>query len=692
MRERTFDSGPIWYAGLLVVLVAYLHNTLPHLTMIPRVNVDEPWLMERGFQVLSTGIPSQPMLGLQHAYLLQVGYGYLLAGWMALFGVSLFQARLLGVLLGLGIVVMVAGIGRRAIDPVTGLSAALFLALDSNFLGGVRNARTDIPALFFVVGALAAYLRGQQREAWGWFVCSGASLGLAMLCHGNAFWAGAILLVWYFLDYGRRGWTIRYGYAWALGFLLTFGPYLAMVVARWSDVQVQIGNFAADRVPGWRPSFVLHQMLAEGQRYRGWYFGLVTSKVPNPLLWTFQAIIPVGLVALAVRSLDGSASNGRAASDPHGPFRLLVLALGSVVIFAGFINNKVPVYMPHLLVGFALAAGFAVRSAVSLVPARRRAIGAGVFLVGLAASGIAYYEKWYATVSKSELVPYEATEATLNALVPGGPKYVFASPQFWTPFHDQPGTRFYSYAAAQPLPSGSGFSLAGVQDDRPIFLIVDEYEWLPELIGVTSSTPAWQQNWIAFIEQRCSQPAVALGTAHGTLGLYQCNLSGAPPSQTGAPRIVGGSADYQPAEVVLRCASSDLARWNRYHDPRSHGGSSAGVKQIGDSLQISGAGWPGIVKMVAATPGEAYLVRTRTRNTRDGDLLYMGTWRQPQVLSLSGASSAGIAAPLLAPSWFPRERAFRATAPDVRFLVYSEAPDTDFTISSLEVSRLVARH
>src|SRR5258708_10125516 len=92
--------------GIFVAAV-YLHNTLPYLTMMPRVNVDEPWLMERAYQVMETGIPSQPMLGLRHAYLLQVGYGYLLASWMALSGVVLFQARVLGVLLGLGIVGMV---------------------------------------------------------------------------------------------------------------------------------------------------------------------------------------------------------------------------------------------------------------------------------------------------------------------------------------------------------------------------------------------------------------------------------------------------------------------------------------------------------------------------------------------------------------------------------------------------------
>ncbi|PYR23755.1 MAG: hypothetical protein DMF98_17745 [Acidobacteria bacterium] len=475
------------YALLAGVMLVYLHNTLPYLTTLPRVNVDEPWLMERAYQVMRTGVPNQPMLGLQHAYLLQIGYGYLLAGWMTLFGVGVLQARLFGVVLGAAIVILVAWIGRRTIDSTTGVSAALFLALDSNFLGGVRNARTDIPSVFFVVAAFAAYLQGRRRSHAGWFVCAGASLGLAVLCHGNAFWAGVILLAWYVLDYGRRAVVLRYGYAVLLGVLLTFGPYLAVVLARWADVQVQIGNFAADRVPGWQPAFVLGQTLREIQRYRGWYFGLVTSVVPNPLLLAFQLLIALGIVALAVRSLISRTGHTRVPADPRGAERLLILAIGGAFMFAAFINNKVPVYMPHLLVGFALAAGVAVSEALSFVPARRRALVTLSFVVAYGGAGVAYFEKWYATAGKSELVSYEATTGTLRALVPPGPKYVYASPQFWPPFHAEPLTTFYSYAAAHPVDSGSAAILAGAGDDRPIFLIVDEFQWLPELTGVSSS-------------------------------------------------------------------------------------------------------------------------------------------------------------------------------------------------------------
>jgi 4-amino-4-deoxy-L-arabinose transferase-like glycosyltransferase len=669
--------------------------------MMPRVNVDEPWLMERAYQIMHAGIPSQPMLGLRRAYLLQVGYGYLLAFWMTLFGVGLFQARLLGVVLGLAIVLVTAWIGRRLVDPTTGLGAALFLTLDSNFLGGVRNARTDIPSVFFATAALAAYLLGRQRSRKVWFVAAGASVGLAVLCHGNAFWVAFVLLAWCFLDNGFRVLTVSDGYAMLAGLLVTLGPYLAVILMRWREVQVQIGNFAADRVPGWRPWFILHQIMAEPQRYRGWYFGLVTSGVPNPLLWAFQLATVAGVATLVVHVLSRwrSMTNGRGSvtgastGDPRGPARLLILVVGTVLIFAAFINNKVPVYLPHLLVGFSLAAGFGISDAASVASGWRSPQGhrsvAGLLalscILAYGGAGAAYYEKWYAVTRKSELVPYEATSATLRTLVPAGPKYLYASPQFWVPFHAEPDTTFYSYTGPQPAALGPG--LVG---DQPIFLLVDEQQWLAELTTSASSSSSqneWQQAWISFIERRCTLDGVAFGTAHGTMALYRCAVSSVPPIQT--PRIVGGSTEYRVGQLVMSQTPSDLAKWPRHDDPRRDATGRPVIRPSEAGLEIAGTGWPGIVKLFAATPGNCYLVRTETRQTRAGDLLYLGTWMRQEVRSLAGASSAGIPASLAGVSWFPRDRAFRAVAPTVQLLVYSEASDTDFVISSLDIYRLL---
>ena len=650
--------------------------------MMPRVNVDEPWLMERAFQVMRTGVPSQPMLGLKTAYLLQVGYGYLLAPWMTVFGVGLFQARLFNVVLGLGTVLLVASIGRRTIDPIAGLTAAVLLAVDSNFLGGARNARTDVPSVFFVAAALAAYVIGRQKARGSWFAVSGASLGIAMLVHGNAFWAGIILFAWYLLDYGVAGVVTPFGYWFLAGLLATCGPYLATVLARWHDVQVQIGNFAGDRVPAWQPSAILHEAALEIGRYRGWYFGLVTNLVPNPLLWMFELATVAGIALLAVRVVIGAK---RTDADPKGAIRLLILSVGAAAIFAGFINNKVPVYMPHLLIGFALAGGFAVSEITRVLPMFGYA---GPLLVAAyALAGVVYYEKWYASAGKTELVPYESTSATLRALVPAGAKYVYASPQFWTPFHDEDGTAFYSYAEAQPVNHDGVASLNGAGDDRRIVLLVDELQWLPELtVGVSQPTTSWQREWVSFIEQHCALGAVAYGTAHGTIAEFECGLRESPNPQN--TRIVGGDVEYRVGEPVLTEHAPELADWKKYDDRRRTSTTQPSVRLTAGGVRISGTGWPGIVKMFDATPGETYLVRTDASMTRDGDLLYLGTWQQPQVRSLSGASSSGIPAPLISQPWFPRDRAFTATAQQVRVLVYSEAPSTDFTISLIQINRL----
>ena len=251
------------------------------------------------------------------------------------------------------------------------------------------------------------------------------------------------------------------------------------------------------------------------------------------------------------------------------------------------------------------------------IPSVNPGVLAWLFIAAYGGAGVAYYEKWYSSVRKSELVPYEATTATLRALVPAGPKYLYASPQFWTPFHAEPGTTFFSYAAAQPVDSGSTIALAGAGADRPIFLIVDEYQWLPELTGPTSSTPAWQRAWIAFIEQRCALDGVAPGTAHGTLALYECALSGPARAKGPAtPRIIGGSTEYHLGDLVLSDRATELGRWARYDDPRRTTSARPEVRPTEEGLHITGTGWPGIVKMIPTVPGDSYLVRTATRQTR----------------------------------------------------------------------------
>jgi 4-amino-4-deoxy-L-arabinose transferase-like glycosyltransferase len=660
-----------------VVALVYLHNAVPYLTTLPRVNVDEPWLMERAYQVLKTGAPRQPMYGLDHAYLLQPGYSYVLAGWIGLFGIGIWQARFLSVLLGAGVLAAAGGTATRLGGHGAGLLTMIFLAADSSFLGGARDARTDIPSLFFAALAIAFFVSGRDRR-WPWFVASGAATGAAMLCHGNAYWVAVTLLLWYLVDRWRRPFAID-GWAYLAGFTAVFGPYLIVLLTHAAEFRKQLGNFAGDRVPGLSPAFVWQQITREPGRYRDWYFGLVTSLVPNPLLRLFQAAVIIALAVLVVTL----AQRGDAA-EKRSRWKVFWLLVAPAVIFAGFINNKAAVYMPHLLLGFAVAAGVGLQI-VADATLRRRAftvVAAAVVIYGVAA--VAYYEKWYRSALRSELVPYEMTAATLQTLVPAGAKLLVASPHFWIPFATDPSVSFVSYTGTQP----EALHLPGATHDRPTFLVVDETQWLADAKPTaTETTGHWRNLWIDYIGARCGLQAVAIGTSYGNMALYRCEDK-APPAVAGI-RLIGGTSTVTPTSDRIAYGPAELAGWNTYIDPRPRSSHiEPMVHRHHAGVRLSGGNWPGIERYVDVVPGERYLVTYDVEQARDRDLLYIGRWERPEVLSLSGASAAGIAVPLAMPAWFPSMRGFIATAPRVRLLVYSEAPETDLLLRTLTLTRL----
>jgi hypothetical protein len=294
-------------------------------------------------------------------------------------------------------------------------------------------------------------------------------------------------------------------------------------------------------------------------------------------------------------------------------------------------------------------------------------------MAGYGAAAAAYYGKWYSSVRKSELMPYEQTADTLRALLPAGPKNIYGSPHFWPPFHADADTRFVSYA----------MGAEAVKTDRPTYLLVDESQWLPDIAA--AGHDALGRSWIDLIEHHCVLHATALGTTYGTIAAYRCDQNAA---RDRTPPIIGGTTPYRIGERLADFSAADLALWPRYDDPRRRPQDQPQVSLASNALRISGTGWPGVILDFAATVGERYLIRVAATGAHDGDLLYLGTWQHPQVLSLGGAASAGMPTPLARPPWFPGDRAFIATATRVPIAIYSEAPRTDFAVSSVQIYRL----
>jgi hypothetical protein len=304
-------------------------------------------------------------------------------------------------------------------------------------------------------------------------------------------------------------------------------------------------------------------------------------------------------------------------------------------------------------------------------------------IVSHTAAGVAYYEKWYAITKRSELLPYESTVRTIDHLLPDGPKYVFASPHFWIPFAGKPGVTFYSHAA--PAPDGEDGRMwhRWLRDDRPVFLVVDERQWKPELTNPIGDR-VWQSTWIAFIRGQCRLRSYAPATAYGTLAAYECAKAGPPPERP--VFIAGDSGRYTPRPAVI-ADGPDLHDWQPYADPRPGAGASK-VTVRSDGVEVGGPRWPGLERTVRLRPGEPYLLVADVAGQSEEDLVYVGRWSPTEVTSLAAGSSGGIVEPAVRPDWFPGGHAFVPVLPSVRVLFYSERPGADFTIKRVAIHPL----
>jgi 4-amino-4-deoxy-L-arabinose transferase-like glycosyltransferase len=669
-----------WSVGAVLVILVYLHNTVPMLTTLPRINVDEPWLIERAYQLVTTGEPSQPMFLLNHAYLLQPGHSLLLAPWIQLFGVGLLESRLLAVVCGLGALIGVYALARQLFGAAAGLVAAMFMATDSNFLGIARMARTDAPSTMFVALALAAALYGLRTSRSRWAFAGGVATGMAMLCHANAYWVGLIVFFWYLASFGWRLVLVPSAYGYGAGLAASFGPYAAVIASYWNEFNAQLQMFAIERVPGFSLATLWLHISHEPARYRDWYFGLITNHLTNPVLWLFQACTVAGAVYLAWRVWR----DRRTGVPGRADVLAAILLFGSVAIFAAFIPNKALVYLPHLLVGFAVAGGAVVARVLSSIPVPRMPAAAAfvapavvIFALTQAGGAISLYEQWYGLMRTTELRPYEETHAIVDALVPPGPKYLIASPTFWLPFHNRPEIKFVAYTAAGPFDTvePQGFftrqRIFDFQRDRPFFLLVDEVEWRA-VIEDPAYDPYWRATWIEYIRSACAPIRVVYGTAHGTLALFRCWDDRR--ARSVATQFLFEGRTYSLDGVAWAATADQLAGWQRYRPDTQ-------LARADGHLRITGRHGGGIYADLPVTPNATYLLKVNVDDVSASDLLSI------HEVDGAGRPVRSRWARLSDSDWFPSGTVIRSPASSVRVYLYSDGP-TDFSVTSVELHRL----
>jgi 4-amino-4-deoxy-L-arabinose transferase-like glycosyltransferase len=110
-----------------------------------------------------------------------------------LFGVGLWQARLVSEVLGVASVLLIAGTVRAAASRRTALVAAALLAIDYEWVMWTRAALLEATMVSLLVASACAYVHAGRRAAWG--AVAGALAVAAFFAKASAaFFVGAIVL------------------------------------------------------------------------------------------------------------------------------------------------------------------------------------------------------------------------------------------------------------------------------------------------------------------------------------------------------------------------------------------------------------------------------------------------------------------------------------------------------------------
>jgi 4-amino-4-deoxy-L-arabinose transferase-like glycosyltransferase len=143
------------------------------------------------------------------------------------FGVSDPLAKLPSALCGLGVILLVAWLGRRMTgDPLAGVLAMFVMATSIYFLKYAARAMTDVPFTFFFLAAVCSWVLSEDDPRW--LLAAGAFAALAQLTRAMM---GLSIPILFAIDLiaNRRRPPLRYLIA---GLLVAFVPPIAWY-AQW---------------------------------------------------------------------------------------------------------------------------------------------------------------------------------------------------------------------------------------------------------------------------------------------------------------------------------------------------------------------------------------------------------------------------------------------------------------------------
>ncbi len=250
-------------ALLLLILLGF--NLFYGLGDIPLLDPDEPVYAETAREMIQFSDYMSPRIFNDFWYDKPPMYYWLVAGTFNVFGVNDFAARFPSAFMGVATVMMFYYAVKRLFDEETGFWSALILGTSLEFFYLGKAAVTDMTLLFFMTGAILAFLNNK-------FLLMYVLMGLATLTKGpiGVVFPGVIIFL-YFLASGE--WRTLKKMHIPLGAVIYF-----LVAGPWYYFMYQLhGQVFIDTF------FGFHNMTR-----------FTTAEHPNRVLWYYY--IPVLLV------------------------------------------------------------------------------------------------------------------------------------------------------------------------------------------------------------------------------------------------------------------------------------------------------------------------------------------------------------------------------------------------------------
>lgn len=497
-----------WLVGAgVIIILGVLALQFLTLKQYELAYIDEGWVANAAWNWLKTGHNFDTMhtgpldqFGDPSVWRYFIGQSPWLAGF-AVFGLGLFQARLVSLLLGIVLLGGLLWVGRRYFSTTSAILAAVLLVVSAPFWRATHTARQDIMLAAVMMLNFGLTWYALENDKWWAHVATGFILIASLDIHQSvmAFFPAHAAI--YLLTYQKRFFRARGTWLTALGGLMGAGVFALIHFVPDASIYLKLHGFAIGReapIPILQPAKLFSSLFGEFQRYN--FLARNTDLV----------MLAASLLYLALR---------RNKTD-----RMLLTYI--VAAFAGFvllIGSKKPLYDILLYGFFMLVVAEAFKGLIMDVPAYSRPrIFIAILLVMFVGQGILYFAR---PVAKTRDYDYYGITDRIEAVLKPDDR-ILTMPTWWFGLAD------YDFRSGMSLAyyrSFNGYSLEeSLEALRPTviineaymdFLLDIEYEYL--MVDSTPNQLIPRVAFDAFLKKRGTIISRFTDPFHGEFIVYR---------------------------------------------------------------------------------------------------------------------------------------------------------------------------